>query len=268
MFAPGVVSTNDVFASTFTPDGRTVVFTKFSPPRPTTLLTSTFDGSRWSAPTVMAFSGTYRDLDPAFSPDGRRLYFSSGRPSGPSPADTSTGTDTWYVERQGSGWSQPVRLAGAVNGPDVDMFPSVTRRGVLYFDSFRNRPRRLAFRAEPRSDDTFGEPQLLDPTINADSGASNLFVDPDERYVVFGAKRPEGAGDVDLYLSWRTETSWTTPRNLGPLVNTQGVEFCPFVSRDGKYLFVTRVTTIGDRTERNVFVVRFDHLRERLRPAT
>src|SRR6478736_1567450 len=39
MFAPGVVSTGDVFASTFTPDGRTVVFTKFSPPR-MTLMTS------------------------------------------------------------------------------------------------------------------------------------------------------------------------------------------------------------------------------------
>jgi hypothetical protein len=31
LFAPGIVSTNEVFSSKFTPDGKTVVFTKFSP---------------------------------------------------------------------------------------------------------------------------------------------------------------------------------------------------------------------------------------------
>ena len=205
MFAPGVVSTGDVFASTFTPDGRTVVFTKFAPPRPPTLMTSVLVDGRWSAPTVLPFSGVYRDLDPAFSPDGTRLYFSSGRPSGPSAADTTSGVDTWYVTRFSNGWSSPIRLPEPVNGNDTDMYPSTTNRGVLYFDSFRSRPsRRLVYRAEPRSDGTLGEPQALSPTVNADSGASNLFVDADERYVVFGAVRPEGAGGMDLYISWKT----------------------------------------------------------------
>src|SRR5213592_2137174 len=68
LFAPGIVSTGDVFASTFTPDGRTVVFTKFSPPR-MTLLTSSLANGQWTTPVTLPFSGTYRDLDPAFSPD-------------------------------------------------------------------------------------------------------------------------------------------------------------------------------------------------------
>lgn len=266
MFAPGVVSTNDVFASTFTRDGRTVVFTKFSPPKPMTLMTSQLVDGRWTAPVALSFSGTYRDLDPAFSPDDRRLYFSSARPRSSSSTDT-TNVDTWYVERTETGWSAPVRLPEPINGAETDMYPSLTNRGVLYFDSFRSQPRRRwVYRAEPRADGSLGEPKLLDPVVNADSGASNLFVDPDERYIVFGAVRPGGAGASDLYLSWRTATGWTTPRNLGPLINTGAVEFCPFVSRDGKHLYFTRVVTLGDgRVERNVFVVRFDALRDRLR---
>jgi len=267
MFAPGVISTNDVFASTFTPDGRTVVFTKFSPPKPMTLMSSTFTNGNWSTPTVLPFSGTFRDLDPAFSPDGNRLYFSSGRPSGPSLADTTTGVDTWYVDRVGSGWGTPIRFSEPVNSVETDMYPSVTRRGVLYFDSFRQQPRRLVYRAEPRDDGTLSTPQLLDVAVNSDSGASNLFVDADERFVVFGARRPDGAGGSDLYLSWKTPTGWTTPRNLGAQVNTPAVEFCPFVSRDGRYLYFTRVVTLADqRQERNVFVVRFDDIAERLKP--
>jgi Tol biopolymer transport system component len=260
VFAPGIVSTGDVFASTFTPDGRTVVFTKVAPPRPFTLMTSTQVDGRWTLPTVLPFSGTYRDLDPAFSPDGARLYFSSGRPSGPTPADTTTGVDTWYVTRSNGGWSAPTRLPEPINAADADMFPSTTKRGVLYFDSFRSRPsRRLVYRAEPRPDGTFGAPEMLSSVVNADSGASNFFVDPDERYAVFGAVRPEGYGGVDLYITWKRGSEWTTPVNLGPGVNTTATEFCPFVSRDGRSLYFTRVTTLADRrVERNVYVVRFD----------
>lgn len=265
LFAPGVVSTGDVFASTFTPDGRTVVFTRFTPPRMTLMQSRLVDG-RWTTPETLPFSGTWRDLDPAFTPDGRRLYFSSWRPNGPAAADTSA--DTWYAERRDDGgWSAPVHVAAPTNGPDVDMYPSVTRRGVLYFDSFRSRPRRrLVYRAEPRADGTFGEPVMLDPIINADSGASNLFVDPDERYVVFGAVRDGGAGASDLYYSRRTASgAWTTPVTLGPQVNTAGTEFCPFVSRDGRWLYFTRVSPPGLAPQtRDVYVVRFDALRARL----
>src|SRR5689334_24763876 len=99
MFAPGIVATGDAFASTYTPDGRTVVFTKFAPPRPMTLMTSSLINGQWSEPTALPFSGTYRDLDPAFSPDGTRLYFSSARPNGPLAADTTSGVVTWYTTR-------------------------------------------------------------------------------------------------------------------------------------------------------------------------
>lgn len=268
LFAPGIVSTGDIFASTFTPDGRTVVFTKFAPPRPMTLMTSTFRDGAWSSPVPLPFSGTYRDLDPSFAPDGTRLFFSSWRPSGPSTADTTNGVDTWYADRSASSWSAPARLPEPVNSPSAETFPNLTSRGVLYFDSNRSTDRRrLVYRAEPRDDGTLAAPVLLDPIINADSGASNLFVDPDERYVVFGAVRPGGSGGLDLYISWRTASGWTGPRNLGPQVNTPGTEFCPFVTRDGRFLFFTRVSppTVPP-VVRNVYVVRFDGLREQLKP--
>src|SRR2546429_320583 len=117
------------------------------------------------------------------------------------------------------------------------------------------------------ADGTFATPQALDATINADSGASNLFVDPDDHYIIFAAARPEGAGALDLYISWRAPSGvWRAPRNLGPDVNTRGTEFCPFVSRDGRFLFFTRISPADvTPTTRNIYVVRFDGLRERLR---
>ena len=265
LFAPGVISTGDVFASTFTPDGGTVVFTKVASGRPLLLMKSSLLASgAWSMPEVLPFSGTYRDLDPAFSPDGRRLYFSSRRPVGPSPADTTSLDDTWYVERTDAGWGTPVRAAGAVNSQAVDMYPNVTRRGTLYFDSSRSN-RRMAYRAEALPGGGWADPVLLSLAINGDSGASNLFVDADERYVVFAAQRPGGQGGADLHVSWRTPTGWGPAVNLGPTINTPATEFCPFVSPDGKYLFFTRaVPRTGAQPERNIFVVRFDALLKRI----
>jgi hypothetical protein len=259
IFAPGVISTGDVFASTFTPDGRTVVFTRFSPPK-MTLMTSAYRDGRWSAPSALPFSGTYRDLDPAFDPDGTRLFFSSWRPTGPSSADTTNASDTWYVDRTGAGWSSPVHLREPVNAPEQDYYPSAARN-ALYFDSFRSHggPRSV-FRAARRADGDYDRPVALPPVINADSGASNLFVDPDERYVIFGAARPGGRGGIDLYIGRRVGDSWTEPRNLGDLVNTKDTEFCPFVSRDGKYLFFTRNVVVNGQASRNIYVVRFDAL--------
>lgn len=267
LFAPGVISTGDVFASTFTPDGRTVVFTKVAEGRPLTLMQSWWSGGRWSTPETLPFSGTYRDLDPAFAPDGARLYFSSRRPTGPSPADTTSLDDTWYVDRVRGGWGAPVRAAGAVNSEAVDMYPSVTRRGALYFDSSRSR-RRMTYRADPLPGGGWAEPELLDVAINGDSGSSNLFVDPDERYVVFAARRADGHGGADLHVSWRTPTGWSRAVNPGLTVNTPETEFCPFVSHDGRYLFFTRaVARPGAQPERNIHVVRFDAILTRLQPS-
>jgi hypothetical protein len=226
-----------------------------------TLMTSTFVDGQWSTPTALTFSGMYRDLDPAFSPDGQRLYFSSWRPRDAAGNDTTNASDTWYVDRRGQEWGTPVRLADPANSTEIDMYPSVTQQGVLYFDSFRSQPRRrLAYRAAPRGDGTYELPVALDPTINADSGASNLFVDPQERYVIFAAARPEGRGALDLYISRKLESGgWSSPRNLGPDVNGPGTEFCPFVTRDGKYLFFTRISAPGvTPVTRNIYVVRFD----------
>ena len=262
--APSVISTGDVFASTFTPDGRTVVFTKAAPGRPLTLLQSHWRDSRWSAPETLPFSGTHRDLDPAFAPDGSRLYFSSRRPKGPSPADTTSLDDTWYVDRVEGGWGPPVRAAGAVNSAAVDMYPSVTRRGTLYFDSSRSR-RRMAYRADAAPGGGWAEPVLLDVAINGDSGSSNLFVDPDERYAVFASRRAGGHGDADLHISWRTETGWSAALNLGATINTPATEFCPFVSHDGRYLFFTRaVARQGAPPSRDIYVVRFDAVLRRV----
>ena len=68
-----------------------------------------------------------------------------------------------------------------------------------------------------------------------------------EKYIIFAAKHESGFGDIDLYISFKTEEDkWGTPINMGDKINTKTRERFPVVSPDGKYLFFMRHTETQD----------------------
>ena len=76
VFAPGVISTtNDEFAPSLTPDGKTVYFSGVS----SAIYFAKLVSGKWGEPKVATFSGKWEDMDPFISPDGKRLFFSSRR---------------------------------------------------------------------------------------------------------------------------------------------------------------------------------------------
>jgi len=58
---------------------------------------------------------------------------------------------------------------------------------------------------------------------------------PDGNALFFASDRPGGFGGYDIYISYRDGEQWTTPINLGPVINTQGNELSPFF--DGTDLY-------------------------------
>ncbi|MEO1653753.1 MAG: hypothetical protein AAFU64_09420, partial [Bacteroidota bacterium] len=87
---------------------------------------------------------------------------------------------------------------------------------------------------------TFQATQVLSEAINNQHYEADVFIDPEEAYIIFCAERPEGRGRGDLYISFKkSDGSWAPSKNMGSLINTAGHELCPFVSKDGKYFFYT-----------------------------
>lgn len=58
---------------------------------------------------------------------------------------------------------------------------------------------------------------------------------PDGRAIYFASDRPDGFGGYDVYVSYLVGNSWTTPENLGPVINSPGNEITP--SFDGTNVF-------------------------------
>lgn len=62
------------------------------------------------------------------------------------------------------------------------------------------------------------------------SGYSSGFpsLSADGKTMYFSSNRPDGLGGWDIYVSRRIGETWTTPENLGAVVNTAGNEISPF----------------------------------------
>jgi hypothetical protein len=182
-------------------------------------------------------------MDPFVTRDGQQVYFSWAKPRPGAAPDTVLDYDTWVAERRGDGWSEARYVGVPPHTPESDMYPSLTRDGTLYFDSFRPHPDLKARRNVWRSRLVNGAYQAAEPLPAAinQAGASNPYVDPDERYIIFSSARPGGLGGGDLYVSYRTGSSWSEPISLGPRVNSAATEFCPMVSPDGRHLFFSRI---------------------------
>jgi Tol biopolymer transport system component len=181
----------------------------------------------------------FGDGEPIFSPDGTRLYFLSMRPlePGSEPGDENI----WYVERQGSDWSDPKPVDDVVNDFRQHWLISVTNSGTLYFASIRDdgHGRHDIYRS--RSINGVHQiPENLGPTINSGETDHTPFIAPDESYLIFsssGHGTEMGTG-FRFFLSFREpDGGWSIPIALDHVTGSVEQPLCPLVTADGKFLF-------------------------------
>ncbi len=243
LVGPGVISRDegdDVFPA-LTPDGSALYFSRPKErnwPDQTIMFSRQTRGG-WSEAEVAPFSGSqYSDRAPRFSADGNRLFFTTNRPL-PGGSFSADDYNIWVVRRADGGWSDPGPLSGSINTSSPEIHTSVTADGTLYFASARpdGHGRSDIYRAEWRNQGYAAATNIGEP-INTEQSQPDLYVSADGRMMILAmTDHPDGFGGDDLYVSHFRNGGWTTPRNLGPAVNTPDYEYGPTVSPDGEYLY-------------------------------
>jgi Tol biopolymer transport system component len=204
-----------------------------------TLMAISRQDDGWGTRMVLPFSGSWSDVDPVFSTSGSRLYFSSKRPL--DDADQTFDSNLWSVQLENGGWGAPTPVAG-VNTPDMDeYYTSISLDGTLYFSVFgeHGSPGDI-YRSDPLSDG-FAPPELIGEPVSSEHSEHDPFIAPDESYLIFTSDRPGGLGRGDLWIVFRsTDGGWSEARNMGPMINSEGYDYCAMLSPDQRYLFFTR----------------------------
>ena len=188
----------------------------------------------WGAPENpgVPVNSSANDWSPTPVP-GHKLYFVSGRAGG-------CGSDDIYVTRfKKDAWEEPENVGCEINSTAGEAGPSYfedeTGHAILYFSS--NRAGGLGLQDIYFSVD-FGAPQLA-PGLNNEFNDVRPNVRKDGLEIVFDSNRPGGFGLQDIWTASRETTAdvWSTPTNLGPLINTPAMEARATLSHDGFTMF-------------------------------
>lgn len=242
IFAADLISKADryEFGCSFSKDGKEFFFGVDNGKKNEIFQSKLINGV-WTSPISLFQADNFSYNDPMLSPDENRLYFISNRPL--TPSGETKDIDIWYIEREGDAWSAPINLGPQINSSLNEYFVSFTDEGTIYFasrDKAEDAPRYAydIYRA-PIKNGQYMKPEKLPETINTKWYEADVCVAPDESFIIFCASWKEGKGQGDLYISFRDEEgNWSASKNIEE-INTEGHELCPFLSKDGKYLFFT-----------------------------
>lgn len=196
----------------------------------------------WGLPLNLGpvVNGAGIDASPALSRDEHWLFFHSNR---------GGNMDIWASYREHThddfAWQPPVNLGAGVNsafeetmggffendGNPPQLFFSSTRPGVGAFDFYVS---------ELLANGTFG-PATLITALSSTAADPALMVSFDGLEAFFSSGRPGGSGGQDSWTATRDSVSapWSAPVNLGPVINTAGIDGRPYLSSDRETLFFT-----------------------------
>ncbi len=243
IFAKEIISKDNEyeFGSVFSKDG-TEFFYGVDVGGRTEIRYTRLENDSWTPPKVIISHDTYGFNDPFLSPEENKLYYISEMPK--NEKDNTKDHDIWYSKKEQNGWSEPINAGDQINTSKNEYYMSFTKDGTMYFssnvDSEKGVDHNFDIYASKNISGVFQKPEKLSNAINTNAYEADVFVAPDESYIIFCAIRKEGLGRGDLYISFRNnDDTWTQSKNMGPLINTKNHELCPFVTQDGKYFFYT-----------------------------
>jgi len=184
------------------------------------------------------------DVTPELSPDGHWLFFATGG------LETKNNVQIYATFRNDTsdnlGWGGPVNLGKGVNAGHPNGDPSIfidPLNGIatLFFARLDRGGQDdwNIYQSIQGAEGTFGDAVLV-VELNTPYRETHPTVRRDGLEVIFTSTRPGSFGGLDLWASTRSTTSdkWSTPVNLGPIVNTEFNERAPYLSDDGLSLIL------------------------------
>jgi hypothetical protein len=182
-------------------------------------------------PTV---NSSATDAAPNLSRDEHYLFITSDRPGG------LGSNDIWVSWRQDVhddfGWTTPVNLGAPINSAAFEA-GAAFHRPEFYFVRGPG-PFAVDIYVSSVRGQRFTSPTVVQE-LSSPASDQRPTLRHDRREIFFSSNRTGGFGQDDIWTSTRPNASgrWSSPTNLGPVINTSFIESQPGLSKDGTMLF-------------------------------
>ena len=178
--------------------------------------------------------------EPKISPDGKVLYFC--RRSDPlNIGGAETGADIWFsVKNEKGEWEMAENLGRPVNNRHFNQVVAIRTDGeAMLVKGVMNRQAMHDLYYTERFEDGWRKPLPLKIRgITKKLNNATYTASTDFSILIIATNKFKGYGKDDLFVSFReTDSYYSAPVNLGPVINTEKDEVFPVLAADGKTLF-------------------------------
>jgi tetratricopeptide (TPR) repeat protein/outer membrane protein OmpA-like peptidoglycan-associated protein len=199
-----------------------------------------------------SLNSQYSDAHPSITADGKMLIFSSARPEGKGGLQVKDGKyfEDIYCSKYNSAtesWGKATLLEGSINTKEHDANVSISPDGKSIYIYKNNQVGKEKTAGGDIYVSTLGstgrwsKPKEL-AEINSSFFESSACISADGNRIFFTSDSYDvlhkNEGLSDIYMVEKDTTGkWSSPKNIGNVVNTAGDEMGVFLHPDGKTLF-------------------------------
>nr|HPH46219.1 OmpA family protein [Chryseolinea sp.] len=176
------------------------------------------------------------EYSPIISSDGNTLIFTSNR--GKSSKSGQSLEDIYVTRKTGTVWNEPQKISTNINTAEYnDAAASLSPDGktlFLYYEEGGGDIYTSNFDGKDWS-----KPVPLNKNINTSMfWETCASVSPDGTKLYFASNRPDGYGELDIYVSEKdAKGQWGKATNLGSIINTPNNDDSPYIHYDGVTLY-------------------------------
>lgn len=191
------------------------------------------ENGAWVAPSSIGDNINTKEHDAAIalSNDGQKLFIFND--------NGSNGGDIYLSRLEGASWSDVTRLEGDINTIAWEGSCALSAdEKTLYFSSERigGFGGKDIYVSQKMSDGSWGPAKNLGDKINTPLDDDAPFIHPDGKELIYSSKGLNSMGGYDIFSTEynKSDSSWSTPKNIGYPINTPDDDIYFVLSADGK----------------------------------
>ncbi|MDP1745488.1 MAG: OmpA family protein [Bacteroidota bacterium] len=175
--------------------------------------------------------------------------------------DLNTNGDIYESHLEGSSWTEPVNMGEPINSADKEPSACISPDGgTIYFVS--DREGGLGgfdiWYSTKDSIGKWGEAKNMGAPINSIEDEDGLFIHSDGKTLFFSSKGHNSMGGYDVFMSVLDNTTKvaSSPKNLGPSINTSGDDLYFVMEANGKTGYYSS-NRLGGFGEKDIYQITF-----------
>jgi hypothetical protein len=215
------------------------------------------EGTPQNLRPFVKINSPYNESHAVLSPFGS-LFFSVGYHPENSGGQTDSG-DIWLSEMTTADqWSKPQRVKElSTAGNDVVVgFPDPIT--IMVYHDGQEMSQGIHLYSKFSNSWNYLRPLQLENFKNQ-TGHFSGRLSADGKVIIMSMKSMDGFGNEDIYVSFRqNEFKWTSPLNLGPVINTYAQEQTPYLSEDTRTLYFSSNANAAGRGKNIFYSQRLD----------